>query len=116
MSRPIVSDYELRLHIRRVLSRHWIDLPSLRIQCSQGIVRLQGILQRIDGSPCTGGNSLAEAVDVESRRAPGVRSVYMDLENWTQDNTGSWQQRTVSACTSTSDSDGGSQDLTDEEA
>ena len=87
------SDHDVKMAVRRTLSRHWVDLHAVRYLCNRGSVRFQGHLHRLDQSPSPPYGSLLEAIESETRRIPGVRGVFFNLENWVRDSQGRWAEK-----------------------
>lgn len=70
--------------VRAILVRHWFDLGYLNIHLGTNALTLSGTLRKVAGvREAVHAESLNELM-AELRRIPGVRQVYVDLENFRQ--------------------------------
>ena len=93
------SDFKITSDVRRVLTKHWINMKILRFSCIGGIVYLRGSLDimysaptRVDGSD---GISAERVGDLERalKKIPNVKRVKFQLTNWEKGVDG-WTKKT----------------------
>jgi len=71
------DDVRISEQVRRVLTRHWIDLTDLRFSCTRGVLRFFGTLRRVPNEEKLRlTENLLEMISHEIRRLPGVEKVY----------------------------------------
>lgn len=85
------SDLAINSSIRRVLARHFIDLPRVRFGCFRGTVRMRGELVRRQtaGSGSLEASTL-HAIEEEIHRIRGVQRLHVDIRNWQRLPGGGW--------------------------
>ena len=88
------ADFKINADVRRVLTKHWINLKLLRYSCVGGIVYLRGELDLVFNAPSRRGDwngMTAEQVsnlEKSLKRVTNVRSVKLQLSNWEKVDTG----------------------------
>ncbi|MBK8980604.1 MAG: hypothetical protein IPM29_32270 [Planctomycetes bacterium] len=82
------SQYEIQAAIRRVLTRHWIDLDRVRFGAFRGVVRVSGELRAAVPSAPDPSASLLDVLRSEILRIRDVKGVAFDLDNWVRDGEG----------------------------
>ncbi len=94
-----VSDLTINSAVRRILSRHWVDLSEIRFGAFRGTVRFTGVLCHLSGRlPDHGKMTLLGAIEQETRRICGVQHLHFDVSNWTKDKSGNWKELSSKAC------------------
>ncbi len=87
------DDLKINARVRAVLARHWVDLTRVTFAAVNGTVRLSGVLKRLSTEEESSYFSEEDVLIIEQelRSIPGVRRVYIDLENWKKDaSTSRW--------------------------
>jgi hypothetical protein len=82
------ADFKINADVRRVLTKHWINLKILKYSCVGGTVYVRGDLDLLYSAPhrgVDGGGMTAEQVSNVERalkRISNVRRVKLQLNNW----------------------------------
>jgi hypothetical protein len=92
------SDFRINADIRRVLTKHWINLRKLQYSCIGGIVYLRGVVEVMysagDGGDSWQGVTAKQVSELEKaiRRIPNVKRVQFKFQNWERGTDG-WQRK-----------------------
>ena len=72
-----VADLQIKTRVRSILTRHWIDLTRVGIDCCRGSVRFRGEISLAEGHRCSSPVALLDTLESEIKQIPGVKSVYL---------------------------------------
>jgi hypothetical protein len=75
-------DLQINSAVRRVLVRHWIDLGTVSIRTTRGVVSLNGTINTLPGAAQTIDATLLLAIVNEIERQPHVRRLNASFTNW----------------------------------
>lgn len=81
--------------VRKILSRHWIDLSDIRFTCTRGVLRFNGTMRRLDPNErqefrksIRSSGFLLENLGREIKAIDGVKKVYFTgvrvEDNWVE--------------------------------
>ena len=77
--------------VRGVFARHWLDLGLIIIMFSQGTIRLQGKLQKLQRAGEPVDEALLSVLEQEIKRVPDVKRVNFGFDNWVKTSVG-WER------------------------
>lgn len=75
---------------RRVLTTMWVDITSVSIRVTRGVVYLTGYLERMTVSHNDFNDSTLRELDTRLRAIPQTRDVKYQLQNWQRNLRGEW--------------------------
>ena len=87
-----ISDAQIRVGLRAVLTRHRIDVNRVTLTCSKGIVRLLGELHPQGMGVGTISPNELESLELEIAQVSGIERVYYDFRNWRRLECGQWKE------------------------
>ncbi len=94
-----VEDMQIRLQVRAILVRHWVDMRTLDYDVTGQVVYLHGMLAvgyehpDYDRSDEHGICSrILLNLERDLNRVPGVKALHYDLTNWAK-SSGMWIKR-----------------------
>jgi hypothetical protein len=86
------SNHTINAGVRRVLTRHWVDLEKTNFHSFRGVVRISGELQSINSKSITPLDSgRMQVLESEMMRLNGVTRIHFDLKNWRKSMAGQWE-------------------------
>jgi hypothetical protein len=86
-----LSSLQIVARVRGVFARHWMDLGLISILYSQGTVRLQGTIQKLQQAGDPVDEMLLSVIEQEIRRVKDVKRVNFNFDNWVKTSTG-WEK------------------------
>ena len=84
MPAKALSHLEINREVRRIMVAHWIDLGRISIHAVKTSVRVRGSLQKLPGTDTRLNAKQVEEIYRKVSRLPGVRNVFMEFDNWYQ--------------------------------
>jgi hypothetical protein len=93
-----INDFQINSYVRRVLTRHWLDLKKIRYSAIGGVVYLRGTIDVMYGAPMTREGDwegvtarYIDKIEKDIRQIPDVKSIRFEFEDWRKA-AGRWTQ------------------------
>jgi hypothetical protein len=92
------ADFKINADVRRILTKHWINLRKLQYSCIGGIVYLRGVVEVMYNAPgreqSWQGVTARQVAELEKaiKRIPNVKRVQFRFQNWERGTDG-WRRK-----------------------
>ena len=93
-----VSDFKINADVRRILTKHWINLRKLQYSCIGGIVYLRGVIEVMYNAPnrtdTWQGVTAKHVAQLEKsiKGIPNVKRVNFQFQDWERGTDG-WRRK-----------------------
>ena len=92
------SDFKINADVRRILTKHWINLRKLQYSCIGGIVYLRGVVEVMYNAPSRTETwqgvtaKHVEQLEKSIKRIPNVKRVHFKFQDWERGADG-WRRK-----------------------